>query len=166
MILPEKVIRRIMAEEGCRAVYLKKARRCSSYAGEISDAPEGLVKRGSRADAPDALWLAGVAEFGLACGKRYLSPILDCFDGRLASWSIGLRCGGIRQRGPLAACEEKFVGDRPFLHSDRGARYRRPGWVVVCDRNGVVGSMSKKGYSPDNAAMSFDDRIYESAAGS
>ena len=128
MILPEKVIRRIMAEEGCRAVYLKKARRCSSHADEISDAPEGLVKRGSRADAPDALWLAGVAEFGLACGKRYLSPILDCFDGRLASWSIGLRCGGIRQRGPFGGMRGE-VCRRSSLPAFRPRRSLSAAWL-------------------------------------
>ncbi len=35
----EKVVRRLMAEEGCKVAYLKRKRRYSSYKGEISDAP-------------------------------------------------------------------------------------------------------------------------------
>ena len=34
LVLSEKVVRRLMAEEGCRVIYLKKAKRYSSYAGE------------------------------------------------------------------------------------------------------------------------------------
>lgn len=38
-VVSEKVVRRLMAEEGCRVAYLKRRRRYSSYGGEISDAP-------------------------------------------------------------------------------------------------------------------------------
>lgn len=44
--------------------------------------------------------------------------------------------------------------DRGFvLHSDRGWHYRTPDWVADCDRLGVARSMSRRGHSPDNAAM-------------
>ena len=39
-VVSEKVVRRLMAEEGCRVAYLKRRRRYSSYRGEISDAPQ------------------------------------------------------------------------------------------------------------------------------
>ena len=38
-VVSEKVVRRLMAEEGCRVAYSKRRRRYSSYKGEISDAP-------------------------------------------------------------------------------------------------------------------------------
>lgn len=38
-VVSEKVVRRLMAEEGCRVAYLKRRRRYRSYRGEISDAP-------------------------------------------------------------------------------------------------------------------------------
>lgn len=39
-VVSEKVVRRLMAEEGCKVAYLKRRRRYSSYrGGEISDAP-------------------------------------------------------------------------------------------------------------------------------
>ena len=38
-VVSEKVVRRLMAEEGCKVAYLKRRRRCSSYKGEVSDAP-------------------------------------------------------------------------------------------------------------------------------
>lgn len=39
VVVSEKVVRRIMSEENCVVVYRKKAKRYSSYKGEISDAP-------------------------------------------------------------------------------------------------------------------------------
>ena len=154
VIVSEKVVRRIMAEEGCRVIYLKRAKRYSSYAGEISDAPADLVRRGFHAEAPNRIWLTDITEFGLPCGKCYLSPVLDCFDGKLVSWSIGTRPSAeFANRGLVAACAEKGDGESPILHSDRGVHYRWPGWIAICERNGIVRSMSRKGCSPDNAAM-------------
>ena len=51
------------------------------------------------------------------------------------------------------ACSRLAPGERPVIHSDRGAHYRWPGWISICERNGLVRSMSAKGCSPDNAAM-------------
>lgn len=39
VVVSEKVVRRLMAEEGCKVAYLKRRRRYNSYKGEISDAP-------------------------------------------------------------------------------------------------------------------------------
>lgn len=39
VVVSEKVVRRLMAEEGCKVAYLKRRRRYDSYKGEISDAP-------------------------------------------------------------------------------------------------------------------------------
>ena len=44
-------------------------------------------------------------------------------------------------------------GGRTVIHSDRGSHYRWPEWVSICEENGLVRSMSKKGCSPDNSAM-------------
>lgn len=53
----EKVVRRIMREEGLAVAYAKGRARYSSYKGEISDAPENLVNRRFRAAAPnECIW--------------------------------------------------------------------------------------------------------------
>lgn len=87
----EKRVRRVMREEGLEVVYNRRRRRgYSSYAGEVSAAPPNLVARRFRASAPDELWLTDITEFALPCGQKvYLSPVVDCFDGRPAAWSVG-----------------------------------------------------------------------------
>lgn len=64
-------------------------RRFGSYLGEISPAPENLINRDFQAEAPNQKWLTDITEFQIPAGKVYLSPIIDCFDGMVISWSIG-----------------------------------------------------------------------------
>ena len=88
----EKRVARVMREEGLEVVYNKRrARGYSSYAGEVSKAPENLVNRNFHADEPNRLWLTDITEFRLPGGEKvYLSPVIDCFDGMPVAWSIGL----------------------------------------------------------------------------
>ena len=143
-----------MAEEGCRVAYLKRKRRYSSYKGEISDAPPNLVGRDFHADAPNELWLTDITEFKLPGEeKAYLSPVIDCYDGLVVAWRIGRRPNVALANGSLEdACGAPSPGQRPVCHSDRGCHYRWPGWIGICERNGLARSMSRKGCSPDNAA--------------
>ena len=50
------------------------------------------------------------------------------------------------------ACGTLSPGQHPVCHSDRGCHYRWPGWIGICEGNGLTRSMSKKGCSPDNSA--------------
>ncbi|WP_455137792.1 IS3 family transposase [Thermophilibacter sp.] len=155
----EKVVRRLMREEGLTARRPRR-RAYSSYAGEPSPAPPNLPLGADgthdfSAPAPNRLWVTDITEFGLPCGSKvYLSPVLDCFDGRPVAWSIGERPTAALANSSLeAACAALAPGERPVVHSDRGGHYRWPGWVAVCERHGLVRSMSRKGMSCDNARM-------------
>lgn len=152
----ERTVRRLMAEEGCEVVYAKRPKRWSSYAGEVSEAPPNVVGRRFRADAPNRLWLTDITEFSLPRAgepKVYLSPVIDCFDGMVASWSVGTSPTAELANSSLeGACARLSGGEAPVVHSDRGGHYRWPGWVAICERHGLTRSMSAKGCSPDNAA--------------
>lgn len=144
----------------CRtATRARRRRRYSSYAGEIGEAPPDLpLGRDGRhafsAPAPNRLWVTDITEFRLPGDSRrvYLSPVIDCFDGRPVAWSAGTRpTAGLADSSLLAACATLSPGERPVIHSDRGCHYRWPGWVSICDSAGLVRSMSRKGASGDNA---------------
>ena len=154
VVVSEKVVRRLMAEEGCKVSYLKRRRRYDSYKGEISDAPPNLVRRNFHADGPNKLWLTDITEFKLPGGeKAYLSPVIDCYDGLVVAWRIGRRPNASLANGSLEdACKTLAPGQHPVCHSDRGCHYRWPGWIGICEEKGLVRSMSKKGCSPDNSA--------------
>ena len=42
--------------------------------------------------------------------------------------------------------------EKPIIHSDRGAHYRRPDWIDIVNQASLIRSMSRKSCSPDNAA--------------
>ncbi|MDC7689805.1 IS3 family transposase [Vogesella indigofera] len=151
--LSEKVVLRLMKQEQLVAATPKR-RRYGSYLGEISPAPENLINRDFQAAAPNEKWLTDITEFQIPAGKVYLSPVVDCFDGMVVSWSLSTRPDAALVNTMLDAAIET-VGNshqRPILHSDRGAHYRWPGWLSRMHDANLIRSMSRKGCSPDNAA--------------
>ena len=153
MNISEKVVQRLMKQESLVAV-TRKRRRYGSYMGEISPAPDNLLNRDFSASAPNEKWLTDITEFQIPAGKVYLSPMIDCFDGMVVSWSIGTRPDADLVNTMLDAAVETVAAssDRPVVHSDRGGHYRWPGWLSRIADAKLVRSMSRKGCSPDNAA--------------
>ena len=148
----EKIIRRIMAEEGL--IVLRTRRRAySSYKGEISPAVNNVVDRDFHADAPNTKWLTDITEFQLPAGKVYLSPLIDCFDGMVVSWTIGTSPDAELVNAMLdTAIAGLSDGEHPIVHSDRGSHYRWPGWISRMDQACLTRSMSRKACTSDNAA--------------
>lgn len=66
VMISEKVVQRLIKQQQLVVAKLRR-RRFGSYLGEFSPAPE----------------------FQIPADKVYLSPIIDCFDGMVISWSIG-----------------------------------------------------------------------------
>ena len=135
-------------------VFSKKVRKYTSYKGEISPAVDNIIARDFHANKPNEKWLTDITEFAIPAGKVYLSPIIDCFDGMVVSWNTGTTPNSILVNNMLdEAVKNLKPNEHPIVHSDRGCHYRWPGWISICERNGLVRSMSAKGCSPDNAAM-------------
>lgn len=99
--------------------------------------------------------MTDITEFSAADGKVYLSAMIDCFDGKV----VGAKTG----RSPVMELAEDTLAQAlanhaaatqtPLvLHSDRGGHYRSRGWIRRTHTAGITRSMSKKGYTPDNAA--------------
>lgn len=148
----EKVVRMLMEEAGI-VVLQRRRRRYNSYEGEITPAPANLLERDFHADVPNKKWLTDITEFHIPAGKAYLSPIVDCFDGKLVSWTISTRPDAELVNTMLdLATGTLSEGDTPIIHSDRGCHYRWPGWLERVGTFKLVQSMSRKGCSPDNSA--------------
>lgn len=153
VFLSEKVVQRLMKQERLQAARPKR-RGYRSYVGEVSPAPENIIDRDFHANAPNEKWLTDISEFQIPAGKVYLSPMIDCFDGMVVSWSIGTSPDAELVNTMLDAAIETVneVEDRPIVHSDRGGHYRWPGWLSRVASASLVRSMSRKACSPDNAA--------------
>lgn len=148
----EKVVQQIMTDNQL-VVIGKRKRKYSSYQGEITPAVPNIIARNFHADAPNVKWLTDLTEFHIPAGKVYLSPMVDCFDGLLPSWSIGTSPDAELVNSMLdSAISTLNPREQPIIHSDRGAHYRWPGWLERMKEAGLTRSMSQKGCSPDNAA--------------
>ena len=152
ILLSEKVIRRIMKEDGL-VVYRPKIKKYSSYGGEISPEVDNLLKRDFHSDGPFEKLLTDLTEFSIPSGKVYLSPMIDCFDGLPIAWTIGTSPNAELTNTMLdEVIKLTPSGKYPIVHSDRGCHYRWPGWIDRMNKANFVRSMSKKGCSPDNSA--------------
>jgi len=106
-----------------------------------------------KADKPNEKWVTDITEFSIPAGKVYLSPMVDCFDGAVVSWTISTSPNAELVNTMLD--QSVFIlqkDEQPIVHTDRGAHYRWQGWIDRMDNNNLIRSMSKKGCSPDNAA--------------
>ena len=152
VVVSEKVVRRIMKEEKLRVRCVKR-KKYSSYKGEISPAVPNLINRDLHADKPNEKWLTDITEFSIPAGKVYLSPLVDCYDGMVVSWTIGTSPNAEMANRMLSAGIAALQEDEhPIVHSDRGCHYQWPGWIELMEEAQLVRSMSKKGCSPDNSA--------------
>ena len=122
-----------MAQEGLAARSSGKAGRYSSYAGGCSPAPENLLRRDFHAREPGQRWLADITKTKAADGRICLSPVLDCFDGRIVAYSAGRRADAELANSSLSRAIATLGADaRPIVHSDRGGHCRWPEWISIC----------------------------------
>lgn len=150
-------IARIMAEEGLEARgRTKPKRRHGSYAGEVTEHPGNKVRQDFAAGLPNFLWLTDVTQFSVPAGKPCLSPVLDCFDGSIVSWTTSTSPNAEMANSMLeAAIRLTEPGERARLivRSDCGCHYRWPGWISICGEAGIIRPVSRKGSSPDDSRM-------------
>ncbi len=101
------------------------------------------------ADEPSELWITDVTEFRIPAGRACLSPIVDCFGSMPLGWSISTSPdAGMDSSSLLGACKWLGEGGHSRIRSDRGGHCRWPGWIMICDENGLARSMPGKGCSP------------------
>lgn len=71
--------------------------------------------------------LTDITEFLIPASKVYLSPIIDCIDGMISACKIGTNINvKLVNSMPDEYYETLMNGEKPIIHSDRGAHYRRP----------------------------------------
>ena len=67
----------------------KRRQKYNSYKSEITPAVENVIARDFHAIKPNQKWLTDITEFSIPAGKVYLSPVIDCYDGLIVTWTIG-----------------------------------------------------------------------------
>jgi putative transposase len=109
------------------------------------------------APAPDAVWVTDITYIPTGEGWLYLAVILDLCSRGIVGWAMNER---ISRHLTLDALGMALARRRPppglLHHSDRGSQYVSGGYQTALGRQGIVGSMSRRGDCWDNAvAESF-----------
>ena len=149
--ISEKVITRLMREEGLIVYKPKSKKKYSSYEGEISPEVPNVINRNFKADKPHQKALTDISEFSLCDGKVYLSPLIGCYDGLPITWAIGKSPNSESTNTMLDYAYDIVKNKDLIIHSDRGFHYRIPSWISRMKTYNYTRSMSKKGCSPDNS---------------
>lgn len=121
---PERRVRESMRRQELRARRGRRPRRAyNTCAGEVGDGPANAPRERARArrasgedyrlahdfsaDRPGALLVTDATEIGPNGFRVYLSPVVDCWDGCPASWSISPPTptrGSATRRAPRGRC--------------------------------------------------------------
>ncbi len=116
-----------------------------------------VLARQFTAPAPDAVWVTDITYIPTGEGWLYLAVILDLYSRGIVGWAMSDR---ITQPLTLDALGMALARRRPreglLHHSDRGSQYASGDYQTALGRQGIVGSMSRRGDCWDNAvAESF-----------
>jgi putative transposase len=108
-------------------------------------------------DAPNQLWVADLTYVAIQAGFVYVAVILDAWSRKVVGYAIAR---SIDVRLTLAALRSAIDKRRPppgcVHHTDRGSQYAAGHYRQALAKNGLVGSMGRRGNPYDNAkAESF-----------
>ena len=122
-VINHKTVSKLMNEIGiCCKVRMKKYR---SYKGEQGKIAPNLLNRNFHSNKPLYKLVTDVTEFSLFGQKRYLSPVLDLFNGEIVCYTLYKRPVldmVIEMERDLV--RHKGIAEGAILHSDQGWQYR------------------------------------------
>lgn len=145
-----KTVLKVMREEGLRCRI--RARRYSSYHGEVGKVAPNALDRDFAADAPMRKLVTDVTEFKVAGAKAYLSPVMDLFNNEIVAWSVS-RSANLAQTMEMLDMLEPRLDGPAMLHSDQGWQYQQLAYQRRIEGMGLKQSMSRKATCLDNACM-------------
>ena len=114
------------------------------------------LKRNFEAKRPNKRWLTDITEFKVADTKLYLSPILDCYNNEIVSYTLSRRPVFQLVKDMLDQAISHLPNSRKhklMLHSDQGWHYQMSQFRSTLKANKIKQSMSRKGNCWDNACV-------------
>lgn len=151
-VVNHKTVEKLMQQAGLKS--LVRVKKYRSYRGQSGKIAPNVLQRDFVATAPRQKWATDVTEFNVCGEKRYLSPVLDLYNGEIISYTLSLRPNLIMVTRMLDMALRGVNKDSALtLHSDQGWHYQHHLYQKMLKDRGVVQSMSRKGNCLDNAVM-------------
>ena len=151
-VINHKTVQKLMKEAGLKCLVRMKKYR--SYKGEVGKIAPNLLERNFKTDRPLQKLATDVTEFALFGVKRYLSPVMDMYNGEIIYYTLYehpvLDMVMEMMEGTVSRIGNKTGA---ILHSDQGWSYQNKRYQKYLQENGFSQSMSRKGNCLDNAVM-------------
>jgi transposase InsO family protein len=149
-----KKIRRIMKKYDLKVRYHKVFRTNANQKRIEENVKPNLINRDFNAEYINQKWVTDIT-YIIYKGKRaYLSSIMDLYTRNIISYKISPNMDNklVMDTLNLAIRKQKNVYGT-ILHSDQGFQYTSNEYRAICESNGIIISMSRKGTPVDNSPI-------------
>ena len=153
-IINHKKLLRIMKKYDLRVRYQKVYKINYSKIKEEKYSVEDLIKRKFKTSIENDKWCTDVTYLIINKKRAYLSTIIDLKDRKVIAYKISRRNDNKLVIDTLneAIAKRKDV-QGTILHSDHGYQYTSIAYRQICESNGILRSMSRKGIPIDNSPI-------------
>ena len=149
----KKKIIRIMKEEGLVA----KARRKYIWKSEQNNkekAYKNIVQQKFNVIDKNKIWLSDITYIMTKEGWLYLAVVMDLWSRRIIGYSIDNKMDtGLVLQALKRAIKTRDIKAGLIIHTDQGSQYRSKEYKEALAKEGIIGSMSRKGCCYDNSPM-------------
>ena len=116
-----------------------------------------LLEQDFKTVAPNEVWVSDITYIETKEGWLYLAVTLDLYSRKVIGWSMDKHMKKELVLNALRRAMKNRDFEKGLIHhSDQGSQYASHAFQKTLKRNGIVGSMSRKGNCWDNAvAESF-----------
>ena len=148
--------RKLMKEAGVKARHRKKY-KVTTDSKHAKPIYENLVNREFDRKEKDEVYVGDITFIWTQEGWLYLAVVIDLYSRKVVGWSMSSR---MHSRLVCDALTMAIWNRQPkeglICHSDRGSQYASKKYRKLLQKNGYLGSMSRKGNCWDNSvAESF-----------
>ena len=154
IIMNSKKVLRIMNKYHIQAEYIRKARIIHKNKRIEDNVKPNLLNRNFNTTRLNEVWDTDVTYLIFKGSRAYLSTIIDLYDRHVIAYVISkhndlkLVIDTLNQ----ALAKEKDVHGL-IIHSDQGYQYTSYEYKAICDSNGILISMSRKGMPIDDSPI-------------
>jgi transposase InsO family protein len=154
IIMNHKKVLRIMKKYHIQAEYIRKAKIKYRNKRIEDNVKPNLLNRNFKTTCTNKIWDTDVTYLIYKGSRAYLSTIIDLYDRHVVSYVISKRNDLKLVIDTLnqAITKEKDVHGL-IIHSDQGFQYTSYEYKAICEANGILISMSRKGTPIDDSPI-------------
>lgn len=149
----KKKIIKIMKEECLVAKAIRKY-NWKSEQNNKEKAYKNIIQQRFKVKNKNEVWLSDITYIMTKEGWLYLAVVMDLWSRRIIGYKIDNKMDTWLVLGALQrAIKTRDIKSGLIIHTDQGSQYRSKEYKKVLAKEGIIGSMSRKGCCYDNSPM-------------